>query len=117
MDPNVARTAADIVNEASESELADIVWRYGEESQSRRIARAIVQRRPITLTTQLAEVVAAVVHRPSRIHPATRTFQALRIAVNDEIASLAEGLNAAVAILRSGGRLSLSPSTRSKTVS
>jgi 16S rRNA (cytosine1402-N4)-methyltransferase len=101
--------AADLVNDLTERELADLLWRWGEEPQSRRIARAIVDRRPIDSTLELAEVVArAVGHRPGqRIHPATRAFQALRIAVNDELAALEAGLAQAVEALAPGGRLAV----------
>ncbi|MCC2095671.1 MAG: 16S rRNA (cytosine(1402)-N(4))-methyltransferase RsmH, partial [Hyphomicrobiales bacterium] len=82
------RTAADIVNETPQEELADIIYQYGEERASRRIARAIVTDRtkaPFTTTLQLANMIARIIpHKPNDIHPATRTFQALRIAVNDE---------------------------------
>jgi 16S rRNA (cytosine1402-N4)-methyltransferase len=104
-------SAADLVNTLPESELADILWRYGEERRSRAIARRIGaarQRQPITRTSDLARLVAAVVHgRPGGIHPATRTFQALRIAVNDELASLEAALPAAIDLLRPGGRLAV----------
>lgn len=92
LDQSQVLTAADLVNEASEQELADTIWRYGEETRSRQIARRIVQERSkgaITRTSQLARIVAAgVPHRPGAIHPATRTFQALRISVNKELESL-----------------------------
>ena len=105
------RSAADIVNHADERELADIIFKYGEERQARRIARAIVAARalkPIERTAQLAEIVAKVVGRgDGRIHPATRTFQALRIAVNDELGELDRGLHASAKILREGGRLAV----------
>ena len=102
-------SAADIVNTADESELADIIFALGEDRNSRRIARAIVSaraRQPIQTTAQLADVVLSV-SRWSRkhAHPATKTFQALRIAVNKELAALEEGLNAGVDMLRVGGRL------------
>ncbi len=102
-------SAADLVNELEEGELADIVFRYGEERMSRRVARAIVERRataPITTTVELADIVRRVV-RPSRdgIDPATRTFQALRIAVNDELGEIDRGLSAAERLLAPGGRL------------
>ncbi|HZP27276.1 MAG TPA: 16S rRNA (cytosine(1402)-N(4))-methyltransferase RsmH, partial [Dehalococcoidia bacterium] len=99
-------SAEEIVNSYSEEELADVLWQYGEEPGSRRIARAIVESRPLRTTTELAALVARVVggkHR--RIHPATRTFQALRIAVNDELAALSEALSQAVEVLGHGGRL------------
>ena len=102
-------SAADILAEASEEVLADIFFHYGEERQSRRIARAIGYDRlatPFTSTRQLAELVARIVpHKPTDMHPATRTFQALRIAVNDELGQLVAGLAAAERVLRPGGRL------------
>ncbi|MFC7334131.1 16S rRNA (cytosine(1402)-N(4))-methyltransferase RsmH [Rhodocista pekingensis] len=104
-------TAADIVNEWDEAEIADIVWRYGEERHSRRVARAIVARRreaPVTRTLELAEIVRAVVPKSKDgIDPATRTFQALRIAVNDELGELERGLAAAERLLAPGGRLAV----------
>jgi 16S rRNA (cytosine1402-N4)-methyltransferase len=102
-------SAADIVNEADESELADILYHYGEEKQSRRVARAIVAARPITRTGELAEIVRrALGHHPGiKKDPATRTFQALRIAVNEELAELEEGLEAAEQALKPGGRLAV----------
>ncbi len=95
------------VNEASEVDLADLIWRFGEERQSRRIARAIVQRRPLRTTTDLAKAVEqAVGRRPgSQTHPATKTFQALRIAVNQELASLIDALPRAHGLLGFGSRL------------
>jgi 16S rRNA (cytosine1402-N4)-methyltransferase len=102
------RTAADIVNAAEEAELADILWRYGEERRSRRIARAIVVARadaPILRTLQLADIVAGCVRGEPGQHAATRTFQALRIEVNDELGELSRGLAAAERLLRAGGRL------------
>jgi 16S rRNA (cytosine1402-N4)-methyltransferase len=100
-------SAASLVNGLDEDELADILYRYGEESDGRRIARAIVRARPLQTTRQLAEVIEKVVPRRKGIHPATKTFQALRIAVNEELASVAEALPKAVAALRSGGRLAV----------
>jgi len=106
-------TAADIVNETEERELADILWRYGEERQSRRIARAIVAARgdtPITRTLQLAGIIAQAAGakaRAARIHPATRSFQALRIVVNNELGELESGLSAAERVLKPGGRLAV----------
>lgn len=104
------KTAADLVNRLDEGDLANIIFRYGEERRSRAVARMIVARRqttPFTRTLELAEAVAKVVGKPGpeRIHPATRTFQALRIAVNGELDELAEGLSAAEALLVPGGRL------------
>jgi 16S rRNA (cytosine1402-N4)-methyltransferase len=100
-------TAAEIVNGYKEAELADLIWRYGEEPASRRIARAIAGRRPLRTTTELAAVVAGSVggRGRRRIHPATRTFQALRIAVNDELGALESALGQAVEVLGQGGRL------------
>jgi 16S rRNA (cytosine1402-N4)-methyltransferase len=107
-DPDNPTTAADLVNHLPESELADILWRFGEEPHSRRIARAIVAARPITSTRQLAEIISrASGGRYSHIHPATRTFQALRITVNNELESIEQALPAAVAALASGGRLAI----------
>ncbi len=92
-DPAGKTSAADLVNQLDEVELADILFRYGEEHRSRQVARAIVNARPITTTTQLAKVVAEVTGGgKSGIHPATRTFQALRIAVNGELEALEEVL-------------------------
>lgn len=106
-DPAQAMTAADLVNTTSEEELANLIYRYGEDRLSRRIARAIVRARPIATTEALAEVIAKAIGRREKIHPATRTFQALRIAVNDELDVLAEALPQAVALLRPGGRLAV----------
>ena len=105
--PDEEPTASYWVNEAGETELADLIWRFGEERHSRRIARAIVNGRPLRTTTQLAKAVEqAVGRRPgSQIHPATKTFQALRIAVNQELASLAEALPRAHGLLGFGSRL------------
>lgn len=104
-------SAADLVNTATEEALADIFYHYGEERLSRRIARAIVQDReavPYTTTRPLAEMIARVVpHKPTEIHPATRTFQALRIAVNDELGELVAGLAAAEHLLAPGGCLAV----------
>lgn len=99
-------TAASLVNRLPEEKLADLIYQYGEERYSRRIARAIAAARPIHSTRQLAEIVAKA-QPPSKekIHPATRTFQALRIAVNDELGQLERALPQAIALLRSGGRL------------
>jgi 16S rRNA (cytosine1402-N4)-methyltransferase len=103
-------SAADIVNSASEKLLADILFFYGEERRSRAIARAIVKARseaPITTTKALAEIVERVLGRGGAIHPATRTFQALRIYVNGELHELALGLSAAERILKEEGRLAV----------
>ena len=102
-------SAADVVAQASERDLADIVFQLGEERHSRAVARAVVAARrisPVNSTAALAEIVARVVHvRPGAIHPATRTFQALRMFVNEELGELAAALAAAERILKPGGRL------------
>jgi 16S rRNA (cytosine1402-N4)-methyltransferase len=102
-------SAADFVNTAPEGEIADVLYRYGEERQSRRVARAIVAARPLATTTQLAQVVRkALGHRPGAPKdPATRSFQAIRIHVNAELEELEEGLRAAETLLASGGRLAV----------
>lgn len=102
-------TAAELVNALSEDELASILWRYGEETHNRAIARAIVISRPIHSTRQLADIVVAVVGRgrARSIHPATRVFQALRIAVNAELEALQLVLPQAINILRPGGRIAV----------
>jgi len=105
MGPNARVTAEEIVNTWPQSELARIIYEYGEERYARRVARAICARRPLHTTRELAGVVARAVRGRGRIHPATRTFQALRIAVNDELDSLATALPQAVALLAPGGRL------------
>ena len=108
MDPSGSLTAAAIVNEWPEEEIAHLLWEYGEERRSRRIARAVVRARPHRTTAGLASVVARAAGGGDRIHPATRTFQALRIAVNDELDALREALVGAVEVLRSpGGRLAV----------
>jgi 16S rRNA (cytosine1402-N4)-methyltransferase len=109
MNPQSELTAAQVVNQIDERELADLIYEFGEERRSRRIARAIVRSRPVRSTSQLAEIVAAAA-RPMnqaerRIHPATRTFQALRIFVNRELDDLRELLERAPQLLRPGGRL------------
>ncbi len=102
-------SAADVINAASERDLADIIFLLGEERHSRAVARAVIKRRtdaPIKTTRALADIIASVVRsRPGDIHPATRTFQALRIYVNDELGELVAALQAAERILKSGGRL------------
>ena len=103
-------SAADTVNTLSEAELADILWRYGEEKKSRSIARAIVSARPVATTRGLAEIVERAAGPGARryaIHPATRTFQALRIYVNDELGELERGLEAAERALKPSGRLAV----------
>ncbi|MFT3897003.1 MAG: 16S rRNA (cytosine(1402)-N(4))-methyltransferase RsmH [Thermomonas sp.] len=111
MDPDAGESAAEWLARADEREIADVLWTYGEERQSRRIARAIVARRvetPLLRTAQLADLVASVMPRgESRIHPATRSFQAIRIFINRELADLEAGLEAAHARLKAGGRLAV----------
>jgi 16S rRNA (cytosine1402-N4)-methyltransferase len=109
MNPQAERTADQVVNQVDEVTLADLIYEFGEERRSRRIARAIVRSRPIRSTAQLADVISAAA-RPMnqaerRIHPATRTFQALRIFVNDELKDLQALLSAAPQVLKPGGRL------------
>ena len=107
-DPTTGQSAAELVNTISEKDLADIIWRYGEERFSRRIARKIVENRPIETTFQLAEVVRLAVGRGrSKIDPATRTFQAIRIAVNDELRVVEEAIPNLIALLTPGGRLAV----------
>jgi len=111
--PHVSQSAADLVNESSERELADLIFQYGEERESRKIARAIVKARPLHTTRELVAVIESVSPRRGsfdklrRVHPATRTFQALRIAVNEELTSIEEVLPQGVAALRPGGRLAV----------
>jgi 16S rRNA (cytosine1402-N4)-methyltransferase len=111
MDTTRGPTAAELLETLEEAELADVLWKYGEERHARRIAREIVRtrgERPIRTTGQLADLVSRVSGgRRSRIHPATRTFQGLRIAVNRELACLDEGLTGALDTLRPGGRLAV----------
>jgi 16S rRNA (cytosine1402-N4)-methyltransferase len=106
-DPGSPTTAADLINTLPGDELADLIYRYGEERASRRIAQAIVKARPLQTTRQLAAVVESVLPRKGRIHPATRTFQAFRIAVNQELERVENVLPQAVAALNSGGRLAV----------
>lgn len=107
-DPSQIVSAAVIVNTYSETDLANLIWKYGEERNSYRIARMIVQNRPFTTTLELAKVIARSSGKaPGRIHPATRTFQALRIAVNQELESLESFLPQAIKALSSGGRLAV----------
>jgi 16S rRNA (cytosine1402-N4)-methyltransferase len=105
-DPHAERKASELVNQLSVEDLANILWRYGEESRSRKIARAIEAARPLNTTTELAEVIIAAVGRSRRgLHPATKSFQALRIAVNAELEVLERGLESGAELLSSGGRL------------
>ena len=106
--PHAPQTAADLVNKLTERELADLIYQYGEDRDSRKIARAIVDKRPIHTTRELVAAIESVSpRRGDRVHPATRTFQALRIAVNEELASIEAVLPQAVTSLRSGGRLAV----------
>jgi 16S rRNA (cytosine1402-N4)-methyltransferase len=117
MDTTTGQPAADLVNHLPEDELADLIYQYGEEPRSRRIARAIIKARPIERTRELADVISkAIRSRPrkggqrrgkAKIHPATRTFQALRIAVNDELGALERVLPQAIELLEPGGRLAV----------
>lgn len=111
-DPATTLTAAEIVNEWPVDELADLIYKYGEERHSRRIARAIVAARPLRTTGELAEVVARAIggrrgERREKTHPATRTFQALRVAVNGELEALGTVLPLAIRVLKPGGRLAV----------
>jgi len=106
--PDQPQTAAELVNSLPEEELAAMLWEYGEERFSRRIAHAIVARRPLQRTQELADLVASVVPAGrQKIHPATRTFQALRIAVNDELAVLRSALETGAGLLKPGGRIAV----------
>ena len=107
MDRNQELTAAEVVNTFSEKEIADIIYNNAEERRSRAIARSIVRSRPLRLTTDLARAVERAMGGPrhGKIHPATRTFQALRIYVNDELGSLGTFIDSAMTVVRSGGRL------------
>jgi 16S rRNA (cytosine1402-N4)-methyltransferase len=107
MNPRHGVTAEQVVNQTGEKELADLVYEFGEERRSRRIARAIVRSRPVTTTAQLARIVAGAAGsmKHERIHPATRTFQALRIYVNEELSEIDALLRMAPEVLKPGGRL------------
>jgi 16S rRNA (cytosine1402-N4)-methyltransferase len=111
MDQRQSLTAADLVNEAEERELARIFWKFGEERQSRRFAKEILAQRaarPFSTTKELADLIEKLAPRHGkRTHPATQVFQALRMAVNDELGSLARGLEAAMKVLKPGGRLAV----------
>jgi 16S rRNA (cytosine1402-N4)-methyltransferase len=107
-DPTSSRpTAAELVNDWEEAELADLFYNYGEEAHSRKLARIIVRGRPYATTRQLASVIEQAVPRRERIHPATRIFQALRIAVNGELEAVEHALPAAIDLLQPGGRLAV----------
>jgi 16S rRNA (cytosine1402-N4)-methyltransferase len=110
LDPTTGTTAADLVNTLSERALADLIYEFGEERQSRRVARAIVERRktkPFATTSDLADVVRSCVRKSGAIDPATRAFQALRIAVNDELGALDRLLAALPRIVKPGGRVGI----------
>ena len=107
MDTSTGITAAELLEQLDEEELADVLYTLGEERQSRRVARAIKAALPLTTTTALAELVARVLPHERRIHPATRTFQALRIAVNRELEELDEALAALPKRLAAGGRIAV----------
>jgi 16S rRNA (cytosine1402-N4)-methyltransferase len=107
-DPAIEISAADLVNHCSERELADLIFKFGEERRSRQVARAIMRARPIRTSTELAQVVTrAIPSRPGphQIHPATRTFMALRLAVNNELGNLEQFLARVLAVLAPGGRV------------
>ncbi len=109
MDTRQGETAEQVVNQEDENELADLIYEFGEERRSRRIARAIVRARPITTTAELAQIVSAAAPpmKGDKIHPATRTFQALRIRVNNELGEIESLLKSAPSLLKPGGRLVL----------
>ena len=105
MDPTQGMTAADLVNHNAEKALADLIYQFGEERGARKVARAIVRARPIRSTLHLANVVERAVHRTGRLHPATKTFMALRMAVNDEPGELDRLLETGPEVLAEGGRM------------
>ncbi len=111
MDPGQGSSAAEWLMSADEFEIADVLWRYGEEKASRRLAKAIIRHRQdqaITRTQQLAQIIASVLRvKHRKKHPATRSFQAIRIHVNDELSDLKKGLSAAIDLLRQGGILAV----------
>jgi 16S rRNA (cytosine1402-N4)-methyltransferase len=109
MDTRSGETAEQVVNQEDENELADLIYEFGEERRSRRIARAIVRARPIRTTAELAQVISAAAPsmKGDKIHPATRTFQALRIRVNNELGEIQSLLKSAGSLLKAGGRLVL----------
>jgi 16S rRNA (cytosine1402-N4)-methyltransferase len=109
MDTRTGETAEQVVNQEDENELADLIYEFGEERRSRRIARAIVRARPIRSTAELAAIISAAAPsmKGDKIHPATRTFQALRIRVNDELGEIRTLLASAPSLLKPGGRLVL----------
>ena len=105
MDQSTGMTAADLVNHYDEKTLADLIFQLGEERGARKVARAIVRARPIRSTLHLADVVSRAVHRTGHLHPATKTFMALRMAVNDETGELDRLLRIGPDLLKSGGRM------------
>jgi 16S rRNA (cytosine1402-N4)-methyltransferase len=105
MDQTVGTTAADLVNQTDEKTLADLIFQFGDERRARKVARAIVRARPIRSTLHLADVVERAVPRTGRLHPATKTFQALRMAVNDEPGELKRLLEIGPELLNHGGRM------------
>ncbi|MDE1154924.1 MAG: 16S rRNA (cytosine(1402)-N(4))-methyltransferase RsmH [Acidobacteriaceae bacterium] len=109
MDARSELTAEQVVNQADEEDLANLIYEFGEERRSRRIARAIVRARPVTSTAELAAIVSAAAppNKADKIHPATRTFQAIRIRVNDELGEIRSLLQSAGSLLKSGGRVAL----------
>jgi 16S rRNA (cytosine1402-N4)-methyltransferase len=107
MDQSTGMTAAELVNYSAEKALADLIFQLGEERRARKVARAIVRARPIRSTLHLADVVGRAVPRTGRLHPATRTFMALRMAVNDEPGELDRLLETGPALLKSGGRMAV----------
>ncbi|HEX9198668.1 MAG TPA: 16S rRNA (cytosine(1402)-N(4))-methyltransferase RsmH [Acidobacteriaceae bacterium] len=109
MDTRSGETAGQVVNQEDENELADLIYEFGEERRSRRIARAIVRARPISTTAELAQVISAAAPsmKGDKIHPATRTFQALRIRVNNELGEIRSLLESAPSLLKPGGKLVL----------
>ena len=109
MDTRSGETAGQVVNQADEEDLANLIYEFGEERRSRRIARAIVRARPISTTAELARVVSAAAPsmKSDKIHPATRTFQAIRIRVNDELGEIRSLLQSAPVLLKPGGRLAM----------
>jgi 16S rRNA (cytosine1402-N4)-methyltransferase len=108
-DTRTGETAEQVVNQEDENELADLIYEFGEERRSRRIARAIVRARPIRSTAELAQIISAAAPpmKGDKIHPATRTFQALRIRVNNELGEIQSLLKSAGSLLKPGGRLVL----------
>lgn len=107
MDQAGGQTAAELIDNCREEELADIIYRYGEERQSRRIAKIIVENRPFATTLELADLIEQTLGRRGKIHPATRTFQALRIAVNQELEQVEKALQVLPDLLTPGGRLAI----------